>query len=144
MFDQLFFRSDALTRQLAAQLVDERRQYLAHCAAQGMSKCTLHIKARLLLSIAEYLRLAERPNDAISLVEISTSRHFSGWTLGASSRSRCETKAKADESIVRRPIRLTSAAIWIITAKTHAPSVAAFACFFCRRQCLGAARLGHA
>jgi site-specific recombinase XerD len=70
MFNQLFFRSDALTRQLSAPLVDERRQYLAHCAAQGMSKCTLRIKARLLLSIAEYLRLAERPNDAISLVEI--------------------------------------------------------------------------
>jgi integrase/recombinase XerD len=70
MFNQLFFRSDALTRQLSAPLVDQRRQYLAHCAAQGMSKCTLRIKARLLLSIAEYLRLAERPNDAISLVEI--------------------------------------------------------------------------
>ena len=70
MFNQLFFRSDALTRQLSAPLVDERRQYLAHCAAQGMSKCTLRMKARLLLSIAEYLRLAERPNDAISLVEI--------------------------------------------------------------------------
>jgi site-specific recombinase XerD len=70
MFNQLFFRSDALTRQLSAPLVDERRQYLAHCAAQGMSKCTLRMKARLLLSIAEYLRLAERPNDAISRVEI--------------------------------------------------------------------------
>jgi hypothetical protein len=44
MFNQLFFRSDALTRQLSAPLVDERRQYLAHCAAQGMSKCTLRIK----------------------------------------------------------------------------------------------------
>jgi integrase/recombinase XerD len=70
MFNQLFFRSDALTRQLSAPLVDERRQYLAHCAAQGMSKCTLRMKARLLMPIAEYLRLAERPNDAISLVEI--------------------------------------------------------------------------
>jgi hypothetical protein len=30
MFDQLFFRSDALTRQLSAPLVDERRQYLAY------------------------------------------------------------------------------------------------------------------
>jgi hypothetical protein len=28
MFDRLFFRSDALTRQLSTQLVDERRQYL--------------------------------------------------------------------------------------------------------------------
>jgi len=70
MFNQLFFRSDALTRQLAAPLVDERRQYLALCAAQGMSKCTLEVKARLLLSIAEYLRLADHPNDTISLPEI--------------------------------------------------------------------------
>ena len=66
----MFFRSDALTRQLSAPLVDERRQYLAQCLAQGMSKCTLRMKARLLLSIAEYLRLAERPNDTISLPEI--------------------------------------------------------------------------
>jgi hypothetical protein len=28
MFNQLFSRSDALTRQLSAPLVDERRQYL--------------------------------------------------------------------------------------------------------------------
>ena len=49
MFDQLFFRSDALTRQLSAPLVDERRQYLTQCAAQGMSRRTLRMKARLLL-----------------------------------------------------------------------------------------------
>lgn len=70
MFDQLFFRSDALTRQLSAPLVDERRQYLAQCAAQGTSKCILRVKARLLLSIAEYLRLAKRPKDTITLPEI--------------------------------------------------------------------------
>ena len=70
MFDQLFFPSDALTRQLSAPLVDERRQFPAHCAAQGRSQCTLLMKARLLLSIAGYLRLSKRPNDAISLVEI--------------------------------------------------------------------------
>ena len=70
MLDQLFFRSDALTRQLSAPLVDERCQYLAQCAAQGMARRTLRIKARLLLSIAEYLRLAERPDDTISLSEI--------------------------------------------------------------------------
>jgi integrase/recombinase XerD len=91
MFNQLFFRSDALTRQLSAPLVDERRQYLAHCAAQGMSKCTLRMKARLLLSIAEYLRLAERPNDAISLVEIEKaasrwSRH--NWPSPKSSHAK--------------------------------------------------------
>lgn len=70
MFDQLFFRSDALTRQLSAPLVDERRQYLTHCAVQGMTKSTLEAKGRLLLSIAEYLRLVDRPSDTISLSEI--------------------------------------------------------------------------
>src|SRR5439155_9144486 len=70
MFDHLFVRSDALTRYLSAPLVDERRQYLTHCAVQGMTKSTLEAKARLQLSIAEYLRLAERPSDTISLSEI--------------------------------------------------------------------------
>jgi len=41
MFNRLFSRSDALTRQLSAQLVEERRQYLAQCAADGMSMETL-------------------------------------------------------------------------------------------------------
>ena len=49
MFDQLFVRSDALTRYLSAPLVAERRQYLTHCAVQGMTKSTLEAKARLLL-----------------------------------------------------------------------------------------------
>jgi integrase/recombinase XerD len=70
MFDQLFVRSGALTRQLSAPLVNERRQYLTHCALRGMTKSTLEAKARLLLSIAEYLRLADRPSDMISLSEI--------------------------------------------------------------------------
>jgi integrase/recombinase XerD len=70
MFDQLFVRSDALTRYLSAPLVDERRQYLTHCAVQGMTKSTLEAKARLLLSIAEYLKLADRPSDTITLSEI--------------------------------------------------------------------------
>jgi hypothetical protein len=61
MLEQLFFRSDALTRQLSAPLVGERRQYLLQCASQGMARRTLLAKARLLLSITEYLRLAERP-----------------------------------------------------------------------------------
>jgi integrase/recombinase XerD len=70
MFDQLFVRSETLTRYLSAPLVDERRQYLTHCAVQGMTKSTLEAKARLLLSIAEYLRLAARSSDTISLSEI--------------------------------------------------------------------------
>src|SRR5258708_2294826 len=70
MLEQLFFRSDALTRQLSAPLVDERRQYLTQCAAQGMARRTLRVKARLLLSITKYLRLAERPYDRIAFPEI--------------------------------------------------------------------------
>jgi integrase/recombinase XerD len=70
MFNQLFFRSDALTRQLSAPLVDERRQYLAECASQGMSRQSLRAKSRLLLSIVEHLRLGHRPQDRISLAEI--------------------------------------------------------------------------
>src|SRR5690348_1632921 len=70
MFNQLFFRSDALTRQLSAALVDERRQYLAACASQGMSRTTLRAKSRILLSIVEHLRLGHRPKDRISLAEI--------------------------------------------------------------------------
>ena len=56
MFDHLFVRSDAFTRQLSAPLVDQRRRYLNHCAEQGMSKRILRVKARLLLSITRHLK----------------------------------------------------------------------------------------
>src|SRR6266566_6713844 len=108
MFNQLFFRSDALTRQLSAPLVDERRRYLAHSAAQGMSKCTLRMKARLLLSIAEYLRSAERPNDAISLVELAHARlpHFRSGTHGRQS----DADGPRFAATKRRYLRASSAA----------------------------------
>jgi hypothetical protein len=71
MFNQLFSRSDALTRQLSTPLVEERRQYLVECASQGMSRTTLRAKSLLLLlSIVEHLRLGHRPKDRISLVDI--------------------------------------------------------------------------
>jgi integrase/recombinase XerD len=91
MFDQLFVRSEALTRQLSAPLVDERRQYLTRCAVQGMTKSTLEAKARLLLSIAEYLRLADRPSDTISLSEIrkaATRWSNHNWPSSQSSHAR--------------------------------------------------------
>jgi integrase/recombinase XerD len=78
MFDQLFFRSDALTRQRSAPLADERRRYLTECAAQGMSKDTLRMKARLLVPIAEYLKLGARPGDTIGFSEIA--RAASRWS----------------------------------------------------------------
>jgi len=60
MFNRLFVRSDALTRQMSAPLADERRQYLANCKEQGMSQRTLRSKARTLLSIADNLKAAHR------------------------------------------------------------------------------------
>ena len=71
MFNQLFLRSDALTRQLSAPLVEERRRYLAQCAAEGMSMETLRMKSRLLLSIVKYLRLGHRHRDIITVSEIN-------------------------------------------------------------------------
>ncbi len=70
MFDQLFERSDAMARQLSAPLVEERRQYLAYCAEQGMAKSTLCLTAQLLVATEEYLKLGERPNATISPQEI--------------------------------------------------------------------------
>jgi hypothetical protein len=101
MFDQLFCRSDALTRQLSAPLVEERRQYLAQCLAQGMSKCTLRMKARLLLSIAEYLGLAERPNDTITLLEIKRAATRGRITSGLRQKARMPS-GRANTSWHRR------------------------------------------
>lgn len=70
MFDQLFERPHALARQLSGPLVEERRQYPAPCAEQGMAKSTLRVTAQLLMATEEYLKLADRPNAAISLQEI--------------------------------------------------------------------------
>src|SRR5438132_6749415 len=103
MFDHLFVRSDALTRYLSAPLVDERRQYLTHCAVQGMTKSTLEAKARLLLSIAEYLRLAERPSDTISLSEIkkaATRWSNHNWPSPQSSQDRKSTRLNSSHTVI--------------------------------------------
>lgn len=92
MFDHLFVRSDALARQLSAPLVDQRSRYLAHCAEKGMSKRILRVKARLLLSITKYLKLADRPNDTISIQEVegAASRWSShNWPLPKSLMPSC-------------------------------------------------------
>jgi integrase/recombinase XerD len=70
MFEQLFERSDALTRQRAGPLLEERRRYLLHLADQGMARNTLRVVAYYLLGAAAYLRLAERPDAIISAEEL--------------------------------------------------------------------------
>jgi hypothetical protein len=70
MFNRLFVRSDALVRQPSAPLADERRQYLASCEEQGMSRKTLRAKARILLSISNHLKLVHRLEEQIDIQEI--------------------------------------------------------------------------
>jgi len=70
MFEQLFTRPDALCRQLAGPLVEDRRRYLAHCAAQAMSKSSMRLTSHLLLAVEKYLKLADRPDDVIGIQEI--------------------------------------------------------------------------
>src|SRR5438874_13565387 len=95
MFNQLFFRSDALVRQLSAPLIDERRQYLAECASQGMSRRSLRAKSLLLLSIVEHLKLGRRPKDRISLAEIKdAARRWSRRNL-PSAKSRYVKESRA-------------------------------------------------
>jgi integrase/recombinase XerD len=70
VFNRLFVRSDALNRQLLAPLADERRNYLAKCAEQGMSHKTLRSKARILISIANHLKSAYRLQEQITRQQI--------------------------------------------------------------------------
>src|SRR5262249_15586105 len=70
MFDQLFKRPQALARQRAGPLAEERLGYLAFLADQGMARGTLQAAAYHLLTVAYSLRLAERPGEVITLAEI--------------------------------------------------------------------------
>lgn len=88
MFNRLFVRSDALTRQLSAPLADERRRYLAHCEEQGMTKSTMRSKARILLSIADCLKFAYRRQDQITVQEIEKA-------AGRWSRKKCSLPSKS-------------------------------------------------
>jgi integrase/recombinase XerD len=70
VFDRLFQNPRVLARQQAGPLAEERRRYLAHCAAQQMSSFRLQHIARYILVITEALRLAERPGELITRTEI--------------------------------------------------------------------------
>jgi site-specific recombinase XerD len=71
VFDQLFQNPRVLARQQTGPLAEERRRYLAHCAAQQMSASRLQSIARYILVITEALRLAERPGELITRAEIA-------------------------------------------------------------------------
>jgi integrase/recombinase XerD len=70
VFDQLFERPRALARHRGGPLVEERMRYLSYLASQGMVQSSLRSAAAYLLLIADCLRLADRPGEAIALTEI--------------------------------------------------------------------------
>ena len=70
MFEQLFERPYALSRQRTGPLAEERRCYLVHCAEEKMSPRTLRDIAGHILVIANTLRLADRAGELITSAEI--------------------------------------------------------------------------
>jgi integrase/recombinase XerD len=70
MLEKLFERPHALARHRDGPLYKERRRYLSHLARQQVPLETLRSTARDLLTIAECLRLASRPGEAITSAEV--------------------------------------------------------------------------
>jgi site-specific recombinase XerD len=70
VFDQLFECPRAIARHRGGPLPEERLRYLGHLAGQGMARATLREAANYLLIVADYLRLSDRPVEAIGLDEI--------------------------------------------------------------------------
>lgn len=70
MFDQLFTTPRGLTPQQNGPLVEERRRYLAHCAALQMTLGSLRMIAVYTLIVAKTLRLADRPGELITRADI--------------------------------------------------------------------------
>src|SRR5512135_787857 len=70
MLEKLFERPHAVARHCNGPLCKERRRYLSHLARQHLPLETLRSTAWDLLSIAECLRVASRPGEAISSAEV--------------------------------------------------------------------------
>ena len=68
MFDQIFERSDALRRQYAAPLLEERKAYLRHWAEGGAAREHLRHLARCLLVITKRLHL--QSNGSVTIGQI--------------------------------------------------------------------------
>ena len=72
MLDRLLKDPHALARQQNGPLAKERSRYLEYCAEQQMSRETLRGTASYILTIAQALRLDERPGELIAPAEIDT------------------------------------------------------------------------
>src|SRR5437879_3703334 len=70
MFEKLFAKYRAISRYKNSPLLEERLQYLEHCAKQGMSIRALKEVATYQLIVIEFLHLDSRQNETISNTEI--------------------------------------------------------------------------
>jgi hypothetical protein len=70
MFEQLFDMPMIRARHRAGPLAKERIRYLEHLANQGVPRVTLRYLCCYLRAGIEYLRLAERPGEAIPYAEV--------------------------------------------------------------------------
>jgi integrase/recombinase XerD len=70
MFERLFQRPFALNRHLNGPLAEERRRFLCHRADQGIGLTGLRVLAHYLLACTHYLRLDDRPGEAIPHAEV--------------------------------------------------------------------------
>ena len=99
MFEQFCDQPAALARHRAGPLVQERLAYLSHLAGQGMCIRSLQHAACYLLVVAEYLRLADRPNEAIGHEEIE--RQAVRWANRRSSRMMNRGGGRASRKVFR-------------------------------------------
>jgi integrase/recombinase XerD len=138
MFEQLFERSHALARQRSGPLVEERRQYLAYLADQGMARNTLRVTACYLLGVARYLRLAERPDALIPASEIDQQ-------AGRWARRPLKSPHRTGTARAHRCFR-QHATDWLqflgrlqtppVPLRPYADQLAAFVAFMTHEQCL--------
>src|ERR1019366_5417778 len=96
MFDRLCPRSDSLARHCGGPLLEERRAYLDHLAKQGTAVKTLRQASCYLLTVAEYLRLAERPGQLIRYEEVE--RQAVRWAKRRS-RSPCRRAGRTSRAV---------------------------------------------
>lgn len=95
MFEQLITRPFYAARHRTAPLVEERLAFLEHLAAQGMRRNSLRTIAEYLLTITDSLRLADRPDETISLDEIEQRAALWAGRKPRQPHSRRGTRAQA-------------------------------------------------
>jgi hypothetical protein len=74
MFQELFKRPREIRRHLASPLLDERLQFLSHCAAQGTARSTLRNLASHQLMLIDQLGLSERRRITRTEIEAAAKR----------------------------------------------------------------------